>query len=238
MLWGRLSYDPTITNERFKGLLANKFKGIDSNKLFSAWQNASMVYPITTGFHWGRLDFQWYIEGCKSRPQQAENETGFHDVNRFITLGVHPKAGNQSILDYIEMISEGKTTTLKTPFDVVKNLHEVSDKALLDIKGLNASDNKELQFTINDIETLSFLGKYYAYKIQGATQLALYRETNKNESQNLAVEALEQALVFWEKYTEKAMEQNQNPLWTNRVGIVDWKQITEWVKQDIKIAKL
>ena len=33
-----------------------------------------------------RLDFQWYIEGCQSRPGPAENETGFHDVNRFITL--------------------------------------------------------------------------------------------------------------------------------------------------------
>jgi hypothetical protein len=33
------------------------------------------------------------------------------------------------------------------------------------------------------------------------------------------------------------MQQNINPLWTNRVGHVDWVKITEWVKQDIEIAK-
>ncbi|GAA4944028.1 hypothetical protein GCM10023314_16290 [Algibacter agarivorans] len=58
LLWGRLSYDPTISNNRFRDLLSNRFSGIDADKLFSAWQNASMVYPITTGFHWGKLDFQ------------------------------------------------------------------------------------------------------------------------------------------------------------------------------------
>ncbi|TBN02953.1 carbohydrate-binding family 6 protein [Hyunsoonleella flava] len=237
LLWGRLSYDPTISNKRFKAILTDRFSGIDAEKLFSAWQNASMVYPITTGFHWGKLDFQWYIEGCKSRPSQAGNETGFHDVNRFISLGVHPKSGNQSIPDYVKMVSEAKTTTLKTPFDVVKKLHDVSDKALLGIKEMKAGDDKELQFTLNDIATLSFLGKYYAYKIEGATYLALYRATNSKENQKLAVEALEKALVFWKKYTEKAMAQNLNPLWTNRVGIVDWKQITRWVEQDIAIVK-
>ncbi|WP_299430136.1 hypothetical protein [uncultured Maribacter sp.] len=236
LLWGRLSYDPTISNDRFRDLLSNRFSGIDANKLFSAWQNASMVYPITTGFHWGKLDFQWYIEGCKSRPSQADNETGFHDVNRFITLGVHPKSGNQSIPDYVNMTLEDNTTTLKTPFDVAEKLHDLSDKALLDISAVNNERNNELKLTINDIKTISFLGKYYAYKIEGATHVALYRKTNEVKNQEQAVKALENALVFWEKYTKQAMLQNRNPLWTNRVGIVDWKQITEWVKQDIEIA--
>lgn len=237
LLWGRLSYDPTISNNRFKDLLASRFSGVDANKLFSAWQNASMVYPITTGFHWGALDFQWYIEGCKSRPKQANNETGFHDVNRFISLGVHPKSGNQSISDYVDMVSESNTTTLKTPLDVSQNLKNITDKALFDIKDIVIDSDKELHFTVNDIKTVSFLGKYYAHKIEGATYLALYRKSDEKEYQKLAVKSLEEALVYWEKYISQAMSQNHNPLWTNRVGIVDWKQITEWVKKDIEIAK-
>ncbi|SEQ78562.1 hypothetical protein SAMN05421824_2299 [Hyunsoonleella jejuensis] len=237
LLWGRLSYDPTISNDRFRDLLSSRFPGIDANKLFSAWQNASMVYPLTTGFHWGSLDFQWYIEGCKSRPKQAENETGFHDVNRFITLGVHPKSGNQSIPDYVDMILENKTTTLTTPLNVSKSLKDITDKALFDVEGFIVDSDKELQFTVNDIKTVSFLGKYYARKIEGATYLALYRKLNEKEYQQLAIKSLEAALVFWKKYINQAMLQNHNPLWTNRVGIVDWKQITEWVKQDIEIAK-
>lgn len=238
LLWGRLSYDPTITNERFKDILSNRFAKVDADKLFSAWQNASMVYPITTGFHWGALDFQWYIEGCKSQPGFAQNETGFHDVNRFITLGVHPKSGNQSIPDHVDMVIETKTTTLKTPFDVSKLLHEHADSALLGVKSIqNKDSNKELQFTLNDIETVSYLGKYYGHKISGSTYVALYRKTKKKSYQEQAINELNQALSFWKKYTNKASNQNHNPLWTNRVGIVDWKQITVWVEKDIEIAQ-
>ena len=241
LLWGRLSYDPTIKNERFKDLLSDKFKEINADKLFSAWQNASMVYPVTTGFHWGALDFQWYIEGCKSRPQQAENETGFHDVNRFISLGVHPKSGNQTIPDYVKMKVADSTTTLKTPIKVSEELHRLANEALLNLKELynqhSHYDNKELQFTLNDIETVSYLGKYYAHKIAGSTYVALYRETKEKEYQYKAIAELNQALLFWKKYVEVASKQNNNPLWTNRVGIVDWNKTTEWVEQDIEIAK-
>ncbi|WP_345277187.1 hypothetical protein [Litoribaculum gwangyangense] len=237
LLWGRLSFDPYISNERFEDILRSRFPDADAHKLFSAWQNASMVFPITTGFHWGSLDFQWYIEGCKSRPEFAQNLTGFHDVNRFINLGVHPKSGNQSIPDYVKMVSEGNTTTLKTPLEVAENLQKISESALKDLEDIHDINNKELKFTLNDIKTVSFLGKYYAHKIEGATYLAWFRDSKNKEHQELAVKALERALGFWNRYVNQAMLQNHNPLWTNRVGIVDWKQITEWVKQDIEIAK-
>lgn len=235
--WGRLSFDPDLSNERFTALLAQRFGKIDAEKLFSAWQNASMIYPTTTGFHWGALDFQWYIEGCISQPKFAQNETGFHDVNRFINLGVHPKSGNQAIPAYVEMMLEGKTTTLKTPLDVSLNLHRLADRAMSELSAIETSENKELQFTLNDIKTVSYLGKYYAHKIAGSTNLALYRKSKDKKHQESAIEELKKALAFWEKYTDQALEQNHNPLWTNRVGIVDWKQITEWVKRDIEIAR-
>jgi hypothetical protein len=53
----------------------------------------------------------------------------------------------------------------------------------------------------------------------------------------LAIAQLEQALEAWKNYTSAAMEQNINPLWTNRVGYVDWLKITDWVAEDIEIAK-
>ncbi len=56
----------------------------------SAWQDASMIYPLVTGFHWADFDFQWYIEGCRSRPGPAKTASGFHSVNTFINQPVHP----------------------------------------------------------------------------------------------------------------------------------------------------
>jgi len=93
-----------------------------------------------------------------------------------------------------------------------------------------------LQYTLNDIKTMAFMGKYYAHKIAGATYLGLYRETKNKEHQNKAVEELTLALDFWKKYTAQAMLQNKNPLWTNRVGYVDWEKTTKLVAKDIEIA--
>ena len=129
------------------------------------------------------------------------------------------------------------TTSLETPLQVSEKLHELADGALEAVKSMDATKSKELLYTLNDIETVSYLGKYYAHKIAGATYVALYRETKDKKHQQNAVDELTKAFGFWESYTNKALQQNKNPLWTNRVGIVDWNQITNWVKDDIEIAK-
>ena len=237
MMWGRLGYNPEMSDERFTQILHNHFPEVDGAKLFSAWQEASMIYPTTTGFHWGPLDFQWYIEGCKSRSDYAQNETGFHDVNRFINLAPHPNSGFQSIPEFVKMTINGSSSKLKSPVEVSKMLHSYSDRALETISTIDAKADIELQITLNDIKTMAFLGKYYACKIAGSNQLEFFRETNEIKYQEAAVLELEKALEYWKKYTETALQKNVNPLWTNRVGNVDWVKITKWVAHDIDIAK-
>jgi len=237
MLWGRLGYDPGLGNGRFVQILQDKFPEADAEKLFTAWQEASMVYPTTTGFHWGSLDFQWYIEACKSHPRYSMNETGFHDVHRFISLPPHLKSGFQSIPEYVKMTLEGGSSDLLSPLDVSRKLHGHSDKALEIVETLDAGENKELGVTLNDIRIIGLLGKYYAHKITGATNFALYQESKEKSYQDEAVNQLTKAQEYWQKYVEKALLQNENPLWLNRVGHVDFKKISEWVKQDIEIVK-
>jgi hypothetical protein len=237
MLWGRLGYDPDLPNERFISILQDRFPETDAEKLFTAWQEASMIYPTTTGFHWGSLDFQWYIEACKSHPNYSRNETGFHDVHRFISLPPHLKSGFQSIPDYVTMTLEGGSSDLLSPLDASLKLHEHSDKALEIVKTLDAGGNKELGVTLSDIRIIGLLGKYYAHKIAGTTNFALFQESKEKSYQDEAVKELTQAQEYWHKYVEKALLQNENPLWLNRVGHVDFKKITEWVKQDIEIVK-
>lgn len=237
MLWGRLGYNPDLSDERFTQILQNRFPEVDAKLLFTAWEDASMIYPTTTGFHWGSLDFQWYIEACKSTPGYAQNNTGFHDVNRFINLPSHAKSGFQSIPDYVNLTIDEGNSDLKSPFEVAEKLHSYSDNALEIVEAMNAGEDKELKVTLHDIKTIALLGKYYAFKISGSTQLALYRETKEKKYQEEAIADLEKALQAWKDYVDAALQQNINPLWTNRVGYVDWVKITDWVADDIKIAK-
>ncbi|MBN2269585.1 MAG: carbohydrate-binding protein [Sedimentisphaerales bacterium] len=236
MIWGRLGYDPTLSNERFVKIIQQRYPSISGSDLFDAWQEASMVYPRTTGFHWGSLDFQWYIEACKSRPEPAGTPSGFHDVNRFITLRPHETTGYVSIPDYVESVSEGKEPGGITPVELSDKIHAHADNALRILSKLKHGGNKELRLTLGDIRAIAYMGKYYAHKIRGATELALYRKNKEQGRQDAAIRELTKAAEYWRLYASTALGQYENPLWTNRVGYCDWrKQMTE-VLNDIKIA--
>ena len=236
LLWGRLGYDPTLSNQRLIGILGRRFPKTDVETLFAAWQHTSMIYPTTTGFHWGALDFQWYIEACKSRPGPAKTKSGFHDVERFITLPPHPGTDNVSIPDYVSAVVVGRKPKGATPLDVSARLQGHADKALALLEGLPDGGDRELRLTLGDIRTMAHLGKYYAHKIRGATELALFRKTKRSEHQVAAVRELTAAAQQWRIYAALALLQYKNPLWTNRVGYCDWRVLFGHVLDDIRKA--
>ncbi len=237
---GRLGYNPDLADQRFADILHYRFPEIDGKLLFTAWQEASMIYPVTTGFHWGPADFSWYIEACRSRnghPTASIDGLGIHHVEQFIQQPVHPGTNNQTIPEYVEMIAKGENSELTTPLEISNQLHNHSDKALEIIFGFNQFENEELANTVEDIKSISFLGKYYAHKISGTTYVALYRKTKNKDDQAKAIRELEMALDYWKKYTRNAMIQYINPMWMNRVGMADWVKFTEYAEKDIEIAK-
>jgi hypothetical protein len=236
LIWGRLGYDPTLTNKRLVKILQARYPAVPGEALFAAWQEASMTYPVTTGFHWGALDFQWYIEACKSRPGPAQTKSGFHDVNRFITLGPHPGTDNVSIPDYVDAVAAGRTPSGTTPIEVSEKLDAHAGKALAILDGLSHGGNKELRQTMEDIRAMALLGKYYAHKIRGATELSLFRKTQDTTHQTAAIDALNETAGYWRRYASTALGQYENPLWTNRVGHCDWRELFEEVLKDVTIA--
>ncbi|HEX9782597.1 MAG TPA: carbohydrate-binding family 6 protein [Opitutaceae bacterium] len=237
MLWGRLSYDPTLGNDRIVALLGRRYPEVEARMLFDAWQHASMIYPLTTGFHWGQFDFQWYIEGCRSRPEPAQTASGFHDVNRFITLGTHPGTDNLTIPQYVERLAAGDTFSGTTPLEVSAQLHGLARAARHALEALQPGANKELRRTLPDIRAMSFLGSYYAEKIAGATALAVFRADGSSREKEKAIQALTKAAGYWRQYTELAASLYKNPMWTNRVGHVDWSELSAEVARDIAIAR-
>jgi len=195
-----------------------------------------MVYPLTTGFHWGSLDFRWYIEGCCSIPSYANTDSGFHDINRFITLGTHPGTDNIAIPDYVEAVSSGREMEGTTPIQVSQTLHACSDKALQIFNQFPMAAEKELKRTLGDIRAMAYMGKYYAHKIRGATELALYRNNKKEQHRSRAVDEMTQAASYWDLYTNTALNQYHNPIDLNRNILVDWQALRKDVQKDIAIA--
>jgi len=233
MLWGRLGYNPTMENSRFIDLMNLHYPKTNSKLLFDAWQSASMIYPLTTGFHYGALDFQWYIEGSKSRPDPAQTESGFHDINRFITLPPYKGTNFVSIPDYVKMGAPNSIPEKTTPFEVAGKINEAADHALKLIGNIPSMGNDELYNTIEDIKAMSYLGKYYAHKINAATNLGLLKNNAKPEYHQAMIEELTASALYWRYYASTALARYKNPLWTNRVGHVDWKDLYGYTIKDI-----
>jgi hypothetical protein len=233
MLWGRLGYSPDVSNERFIAHLQIIFPQTDAKQLFDAWQSASNIYPLTTGFHYGALDFQWYIEACKSRPEPAQTASGFHDINRFITLPPYKATGFISIPDYVKMKMENQALQGKTPLEVASTINTLADHALRLVKTPARAGSDELSKTIEDIKAISYLGKYYAHKINAATYLGLYNRQASSALHESIVNELNISALYWRYFASTALARYKNPLWTNRVGHVDWKNLYQYVVKDI-----
>ncbi len=233
MLWGRLGYNPDLDDNRFIAVIKARFPQADAVNLFNAWQKASEIYPLVTGFHWGALDFQWYIESGKSASDPAQTPSGYHDVNRFITLPPHQGTNYVSIPEYVESKVTGVPVKGLTPPELSSSVLMKADSALGMLSNVSFNQNGELAGIVNDIQSIAYLGKYYGHKIEAATHLALYRKTGQPDSYANCIKELKMAALYWRYFTSNALFMNKNPLWTNRVGIVDWKEIFRYALYDL-----
>jgi len=50
MCWGRLGYNPNLSNDRFVESIQHRFPSVNAKEMFDAWQRASMIYPLVTGW--------------------------------------------------------------------------------------------------------------------------------------------------------------------------------------------
>ncbi len=236
LLWGRLGYNPDINNDRFLALLHLKFPELsaaENKKLFHAWQGASYVYPLVTGLHWGALDFQWYIEGSKSRTGPAQTPTGFHDINRFISLPPHPTSSLKTIPQYVADRLEDSNNREGSPIFISSRIDMLTNSSLEKISKIDPRGNAELANTLEDIRSVSYLGKYYSRKIRAAVQLETFRQSGNLKAQAKAQTESKHAAEFWRLYASHSLSRYKSPVWFNRVGYVDWRKTFDDVLFDI-----
>ncbi|TYA70077.1 hypothetical protein [Seonamhaeicola marinus] len=228
MLWGRLGYNPQLSQDVFKIHLKQRFKTSTIDNLYKAWKTASKIIPQTTRFAWRDWDGNWYPEGCKSGK--------FLTVKDFMVGFTMEGSGILNIADYCQKVMNKEKISDITPFDVANNLENYSGTALDLINTVKAKDESELQLVKNDIIAFAHLGNYYSEKIRGATELALYANTQEKSHQKNAVNHLEKALIHWKLYAQ-VLDEQYLPKVLARTGKMDWNALTADVKQDIEIAK-
>jgi hypothetical protein len=234
LLWGRLSYDPSLPNEHFKKLLAARFPGVPAEKLFTAWTAASKIIPEITRFFWKDIDLRWFPEACTRHPAPR----GFYTVRDFILGDPMPGSGVLGIRQWLVRDKEAPQRQGVTPVEVADSLQRYAQDTLTLLSELRRDDvtDRELRRTLGDLEAMAHLGRYYAAKIRAAVALAEFDRDGKPGQQQAAVSRLQEALTHWKRYADVARSQYK-PQLLNRIGYVDLHEITEYVEKDIVLAK-
>jgi len=218
MIWGRLAYDPSLPDAHFERTLGRRFPEAPAGRLFQALARASRIVPRVTRFHWEDFDFQWYPEACTSHPSYK----GFHTVAHFMKGRTMPGSG----------LSNTAEDAARTAADLREDARAAREAAA----GLPAAKDPELARTLEDVESMARLGEYYAEKILGAAELALFDRTGEEARREAAVRHLEAAAGHWARYADLASRQYRPQLLT-RLGRVDLRALEERVRGDVAIAR-
>ena len=235
-LWGRLAYDPELPAETFQRLIAARFPGANVPALTDAWADASKTFPYITRFFWGDIDTKWFPEACRQRG-------GFYTARQFIEGGTMPGAGVLNIMEWRGSYLADKKFNGVTPIEIAATLETDARNALKTLPQLQravvtpASNAKEYAATLGDIEAMSELGLYYAEKIRGACDLALFDKTGDVKQQASSLQHLESALGHWKNYAAAYTRQYVQPVFYCRVGLVDIPKQTENVAADVQTAR-
>jgi hypothetical protein len=236
-LWGRLAYDPTLPEATFHRLIAARFPGADVARLSTAWAESSRTFPLITRFFWGDIDLKWLPEACS---RKTGGKAYFYTVRNFIEGGTMPHSGVRNIIEWRTAVLAKQPLEGVSPLAIADDLDANGVKALAAVPALRqgtVNNAAEYAATVQDIATMAHLARYYAAKIRGACDLALFDRTGDTAQQAAAVAHLSAALDHWQAYASAYTQQYVQPVLYNRIGVVDLPGLTTKAAADVQTAR-
>jgi hypothetical protein len=232
MLWGRLGYDLTLTRDYFEKRLASRFPEVGAAPVYDAWAAASRIISVVDHFFFRVNDHMFSPEGCIYTG-------GLISVDQFFEHPPLRGSGILSVKEYASAVLEGEEFDGTTPMEVAEDLDGLARTALegVEVMRKTAGPNKELAATLTDMEALAYLGRYYADKIRGAADLAVYRtDSQRKEHHANAVRHLTNAVEEWEAYARVSTSQYRPQLFS-RTNEMDWTRLLEDVKKEVETVR-
>jgi len=202
-LWGRIMYEPDITNERLALALSYRYPETNSGKLLEAYALASRVPLALASFYRSTWDFTLYSEGFL-----APWTTGYDDgESPFISLEElirHETLDPQllSIEAYFDSLQSGIPIEegLITPQELAIQVEQQCTRALTLLNQLRGSETESpLESELDDLETWCHLGFYFAEKIRAGVSLQMYRHFSEDKERLQAIRHLQECIFHWKE---------------------------------------
>ncbi|MFC2115079.1 hypothetical protein ACFLTU_01290 [Bacteroidota bacterium] len=241
-LWGQLAYNNELDDDYWQAVLEYRFPGVDAKLLFKAWESVSEVIPQVNRSVWAPTDGSFGAEGCR-RTTGFLTLDGYHFERPAMVLNRIENAPDPqciTVTDWARAYLAGKELEGVTPLQVAENLDGYAAVALDAQPALKAQigDNVELKETLNDIESMAYLGRYYADKMRAAAKLALYREGGRKDRKYLdqSVAHLEDAVEEWKAYAAVLTPQYKTQIGA-RANSQNWNLTLKDVEKEVQTIK-
>jgi len=238
MLWGRLSYDPILPDVHFEEALSARFPGVDARRLYSATTLASKIIPRATRFFWRDIDLDWFPEAC-ARYDRVSG-THLYTVVEFVNGVTMPGTRILNIRQWQYRLTQGIAMEAMTPLQVAAALAGFANSTLSlvrELRGVPTNlSSRELRQTIGDNEAMAHLGIYYAEKIRGACDLALFDARAAEEDRQSASVHLGLALAAWRQYAA-VRDAQYLPGFYSRIGWIDITALARVVAEDVELVR-
>lgn len=232
-MWGQLAYNPALGRDYWEATLENRFPGVNAGELYDAWAASGEIIPQINAALYKPNDAMIAPEGCIARE-------GFMTVDEYYFDQDWNKpmvgSGILSITEWAKTIVGGKELKGITPLQVADKLDDYANAALEKLPKLRSykGHNVELKETLNDIESMAYLGRYYADKMRGAAKLAIFREDISQKKYNAeAVAHLKDAVEEWKAYAAIVSSQYKPQLMA-RTSYMDWNRILPEVEEEVE----
>jgi len=190
-LWGRISYNPSISDNLFKQHLSARFPEVSADKLFEAWSCASGAIRRANEQVTGKWQFDADFWPEMWTGDMWKGKEGRH-FSVDDTKEATPFAGSK--LASLRETAEGKVGQKISAWENIEKIAMLSQKALGILATLNPGENVELQLTLQDLAAQAQLGLFNAGKYRAVIHtIAGDREQAK--------QAMGDAYVAWRRYT-------------------------------------
>jgi hypothetical protein len=227
--WGQLAYNPLLGRDYWEASLKHRFPEIDAGLLYDAWAAVSEIIPELNSLCFKPNDAMVSPEGCIARAGFLTVDDYFFDKDWNAPMY---GANIQSVMDWGKAEIAGEKTEKRTPLQVADKMDKYAKTAMAILPKPGIQDNVELEETLKDIESMAYLGRYYADKIRGASKLAAFRaDVNQKKYNEEAVAHLKDALEEWKAYTA-IVSSMYKPQLMQRTHYMDWEKILKEVEKE------
>lgn len=237
-VWGRLLYDKNTPDRVFTALLEERFGAGSGDDLLQGWKLASQVPLHFASFYRGTWDGSLQTETFSSWVDKDDGARTFFDIDAFIKRPVLDTKRYVNITDFVKAGGVAAPGVL-SPLALAAQLDRDATEAAQRVAALRTKlkSSPTLECEISDIEAWGAFGRYFAEKLRAGVALATARAKNDPAQQQIAVAALERALVHWERLAELGGKFNALPILASSREPFSWAALTPAVKGDIAIAR-